>query len=184
MAATYSRRLLMRRVSLPAVFILALFVSAAARCQDGVSALPPYLNPNLPVQTRVDDLVSRMTLEEKVSQMQNDAAAIPRLQVPAYNWWNEGLHGVARSGYATVFPQAVGLAATWDTDLIHRVATTISTEARAKYNQAIAEGNRSIYYGRRHQTRFQKAFLRSHLLVSQHQHRSRSPLGPRPGDLR
>src|SRR5438067_7889789 len=147
MAATYSRRLLMRRVSLPAVFILALFVSAAARCQDGVSALPPYLNPNLPVQTRVDDLVSRMTLEEKVSQMQNDAAAIPRLQVPAYNWWNEGLHGVARSGYATVFPQAVGLAATWDTDLIHRVATTISTEARAKYNQAIAEGNRSIYYG-------------------------------------
>jgi beta-glucosidase len=111
------------------------------------SASTPYLDPALPTAQRVDDLVSRMTLEEKISQMQNDAPAIPRLHVAAYNWWNEGLHGVARSGYATVFPQAIGLAASWDTDLIHQVADTISTEARAKYNQAQREGNDSIYYG-------------------------------------
>jgi beta-glucosidase len=112
------------------------------------SAAPDtYLNPALPIAQRVDDLVGRMTLEEKISQMQNDAPAIPRLHVPAYNWGNEGLHGVARSGYATVFPQAIGLAATWDTDLIHQVADTISTEARAKYNQAQREGNHSIFYG-------------------------------------
>jgi beta-glucosidase-like glycosyl hydrolase len=77
-----------------------------------------------------------MTLEEKVLQMQSTAPAIPRLGVPAYNWWNEALHGVAQ-GRATVFPQAIGLAATWDTDLMHRVADIISTEARAKYNDAL-----------------------------------------------
>ena len=108
---------------------------------------PDYRNPALPLTQRVDDLVGRMTLAEKVSQMQNNAPAIPRLGVPAYNWWNEGLHGVARSGYATVFPQAIGLAATWDTDLLHRVATTISTEARAKHNEAIRHNIHSIYYG-------------------------------------
>ncbi len=96
---------------------------------------------------RVDDLVGRMTLEEKVSQMQNHSVAIPRLNIPEYDWWNEGLHGIARSGYATVFPQAIGMAATWDTDLLHRVAATISTEARAKYHQAIRENIHSIYYG-------------------------------------
>ncbi len=106
-----------------------------------------YLDPGLPLEQRVNDLVSRMTLEEKVSQMQDVAAAIPRLSVPAYNWWNEGLHGVARSGNATVFPQAIGLAATWDTDLIHRVADVISTEARAKYNDAILHGNTGRYFG-------------------------------------
>jgi len=88
-----------------------------------------------------------MTLAEKVSQMQNDASAIPRLNVPAYNWWSEGLHGIARSGYATVFPQAIGLAATWDVTLIHKVADTISTEARAKNSEALREGIHSIYYG-------------------------------------
>ena len=106
-----------------------------------------YLNPSLSVEQRVDDLVGRMTLEEKISQMQNEAPAIPRLHIAEYDWWNEGLHGVARSGYATVFPQAIGLAATWDTDLVHRVADVISTEARAKYNEAQREGNHSIYYG-------------------------------------
>ncbi len=88
-----------------------------------------------------------MTLEEKVLQMQHTAPAIPRLGVPSYDWWSEALHGVARSGYATVFPQAIGMAATWDTDLIHREAETIATEARAKYNQAQGEGNHSIYFG-------------------------------------
>jgi beta-glucosidase len=106
-----------------------------------------YLDPSVPLAQRVDDLVGRMTLDEKVSQMQNDAPAISRLHVAEYNWWNEGLHGVARSGYATVFPQAIGLAATWDTGLIYRVADTISTEARAKYNQAQREGNHAIFYG-------------------------------------
>jgi beta-glucosidase len=115
--------------------------------QPQESTKPPYLDPNLPIDQRVTDLVSRMTLEEKVSQMQDVAPAIPRLGIPAYNWWNEALHGVARAGNATVFPQAIGLAATWDPDLIHRVAGVISTEARAKYNDALAHGNTSRYFG-------------------------------------
>ncbi|MBV9269288.1 MAG: glycoside hydrolase family 3 protein, partial [Acidobacteriaceae bacterium] len=79
--------------------------------------------------------------------MQNTAPAIPRLGIPAYDWWNEALHGVARAGLATVFPQAIGLAATWDTDLEHRIAATISTEARAKYNDAIAHDIHQRYHG-------------------------------------
>jgi len=106
-----------------------------------------YLDPNKPLVKRVDDLVARMTLEEKIAQMQNDAPAIPRLHVAAYNWWNEGLHGVARSGYATVFPQAIGLAATWDTTLMKRIGDVVSIEARAKYNQALRENNHDIFYG-------------------------------------
>jgi beta-glucosidase len=106
-----------------------------------------YLDPVLPIDQRVDDLVGRMTLAEKVSQMQNQAPSISRLHIAEYDWWSEGLHGIARSGYATVFPQAIGLAATWDTALVHRVADTISTEARAKYNEALRTNNHSIYYG-------------------------------------
>jgi beta-glucosidase len=107
----------------------------------------PTHTPTLETEKRVAALVGQMTLAEKVSQMQNDASAIPRLNVPAYNWWSEGLHGIARSGYATVFPQAIGLAATWDVTLIHKVADTISTEARAKNSEALREGIHSIYYG-------------------------------------
>ncbi len=107
----------------------------------------PFQNPSLPIEQRVNDLVGRMTPGEKISQMTMTAAAIPRLGVPEYTWWNEGLHGVARSGYATVFPQAIGLAATWDTTLMHSVGDTISTEARAKYSDAIAHGNHRIYFG-------------------------------------
>jgi beta-glucosidase len=110
-------------------------------------ATPDYKNPSLPIDKRVDDLVSRMTLEEKVSQMMNGAAAIERLGIPDYEWWNEGLHGVARAGYATVFPQAIGLAATWDTDLMHHVADVISTEARAKYNDFNRKGDHGRYKG-------------------------------------
>jgi beta-glucosidase len=106
-----------------------------------------YLDPALPIEQRVDDLVGRMTLAEKISQMQNHAPQIERLHIAEYDWWSEGLHGIARSGYATVFPQAIGLAATWDTDLIHSVADTISTESRAKYNEAQRSNNHSIYYG-------------------------------------
>jgi beta-glucosidase len=106
-----------------------------------------WQNPDLPAEKRAADLVSRMTLEEKVLQMQNAAPAIERLGIPAYDWWNEALHGVARAGEATVFPQAIGLAATWDTDLMHHIADTISTEARAKYNQAIRDNDHSRYHG-------------------------------------
>jgi beta-glucosidase len=114
---------------------------------SGEAPRPAYLDPAVSLEQRVNDLVSRMTLEEKVSQMQDVAPAIPRLGIPTYNWWNEGLHGVARSGNATVFPQAIGLAATWDTDLVHRVADVISTEARAKFNDAIQHGNTGRYFG-------------------------------------
>src|ERR1700722_17931627 len=100
-------------------------------------ANPPYLDPDLAPEKRAADLVSRMTLDERVLQMQNSAPAIDRLGIPAYDWWNEALHGVARAGEATVFPQAIGLAATFDTNLMHSVADVISTEARAKYNEAI-----------------------------------------------
>jgi beta-glucosidase len=87
---------------------------------QGIDERPASLNPDLFIETRVDDLVSRMTLEEKVSQMVNGAKAIPRLQIPEYNWWNECLHRVARSGNATVFPHAIGRPATWNTDLMLR----------------------------------------------------------------
>jgi beta-glucosidase len=93
----------------------------------------PFRDPRLPMTQRVDDLIARMTLEEKASQLVHTADAIGRLGVPAYNWWNEGLHGVARAGIATVFPQAIGMAATFDEPLIHRIAGVISTEFRAKY---------------------------------------------------
>jgi beta-glucosidase len=106
-----------------------------------------YKNPQAPLEKRVDDLVSRMTLEEKVSQLMNDSPAIDRLGIPAYNWWNESLHGVARAGRATVFPQAIGLAATWDTNVMSRVATAISDEARAKYHEFVRRGKHNIYQG-------------------------------------
>jgi beta-glucosidase len=108
---------------------------------------PAYLNPKLPAQERAHDLVGRMTLDEKASQLEDWATAIPRLGVPDYQTWNEALHGVARAGYATVFPQAIGMAATWDTNMVHGMGDVVSTEARAKYNQAQREGNHRIFYG-------------------------------------
>jgi beta-glucosidase len=107
----------------------------------------PFQDPSLPVAGRVDDLVGRMTLEEKASQMRHAAPAIPRLDIPAYDWWSEGLHGIARSGYATVFPQAIGLAATWDPALLHRVSSMIADEARAKNVDALKHDNHSIFFG-------------------------------------
>ncbi|HYW39158.1 MAG TPA: glycoside hydrolase family 3 C-terminal domain-containing protein [Terriglobales bacterium] len=99
------------------------------------------------MEQRVDDLIGRMTLEEKVAQMRDHAIAIPRLGVPKYDWWNEGLHGVAFSGYATNFPQVIGMAATWDADLVHKMAETISTEARAKYNEAMSHDQHEAFFG-------------------------------------
>ena len=114
------------------------------RAQIGV---PPYKDPSLSVEKRVDDLVSRMTLEEKVSQMMNAAPAIERLGIPEYEWWNEALHGVARAGYATVFPQAIGLAATWDATLMRQTADVISTEARAKHHEFLRHNQHARYQG-------------------------------------
>lgn len=96
----------------------------------------PYQDKNQPIEVRVKDLIGRLTLEEKIHQLNYKSPAVDRLNVPAYNWWNEALHGVGRSGVATVFPQAVGLGATFDNELIHRVASAISDEARAMYNAA------------------------------------------------
>jgi len=112
-----------------------------------VQPTPLYKDARAPIDMRVDDLISRMTLEEKISQLTSDSVAIDHLGVPAYNWWNEALHGVGRAGRATVFPQAIGIAATWDTNLMSQVATTISDEARAKYNDDTRRGKRNIYQG-------------------------------------
>ena len=107
----------------------------------------PFLDTKLSIEKRVDDLVGRMTLEEKIGQMMNAAPAIDRLGIPEYNWWNECLHGVARAGLATVFPQAIGLGATWDEDLMLKVSTAISDEARAKYHDFVRKDKRYIYQG-------------------------------------
>ena len=129
-----------RQSALAALLGLATAVSAGAQT-------PLYLNDSNPVPRRVDDLVSRMTLAEKVSQMKDVAPAIERLNVPAYNWWNEALHGVARAGLATVFPQAIGIAATWNDSLVFRMATVISDEARAKYHEYLRHDSHARYQG-------------------------------------
>jgi len=128
------------------IFIASVVVIHSLSAQ-GPGAKPLYLDYTQPVDKRVDDLISRMTVEEKVSQMINGAKAIPRLQIPEYDWWNECLHGVARAGTATVFPQAIGLSASWDTDMMRSVADVISTEARAKNNEFLRLGEREIYKG-------------------------------------
>jgi beta-glucosidase len=112
-----------------------------------VAQQPDYQNTQLSPEARAHDLVSKMTLDEKASQLEDWAPAIPRLGIPDYQTWNESLHGVARAGYATVFPQAIGMAATWDPKMVHAMGDVISTEARAKYNQAQKEGNHRIFYG-------------------------------------
>jgi beta-glucosidase len=106
-----------------------------------------YRDPRAPLDKRVDDLVGRMTLEEKAAQMQNAAPAVPRLGIPPYDYWNEALHGVARAGEATVFPQAIGMAATWDEELLESEGRVVATEGRARYNQAQRERNYDRYFG-------------------------------------
>ncbi|WP_070000391.1 glycoside hydrolase family 3 C-terminal domain-containing protein [Cellulosilyticum sp. I15G10I2] len=108
---------------------------------------PSYLDVNLTPEERAKDLVSRMTLEEKASQLKYDAPAVKRLGVPYYNWWNEALHGVARAGTATVFPQAIGLAAMFDDAFLGQIADIIATEGRAKYNEQTKNEDRDIYKG-------------------------------------
>lgn len=109
--------------------------------------VPGYKNKKLSFRQRAEDLVSRMTLEEKVTQMLHSAPAIPRLSIPAYNWWSEALHGVARAGTATMFPQAIAMAATFDEDLIYKIADIISTEGRAKFHEFQRKGDHDIYKG-------------------------------------
>jgi len=107
----------------------------------------PFRNPELSVTERAKDIVSRLTLAEKAGQMLHEAPAVPRLGIPAYNWWNEGLHGVARAGIATVFPQAIGLAAMWNARRLHEVAVAISDEARAKHHEFARHDDRGYYKG-------------------------------------
>src|SRR5882672_2001483 len=141
----------MRKRSAHVVVILELvilFIALATGAQTAQPSNPPlYLDPSQPIDVRVNDLVSRMTLEEKASQLVNQSRAISRLQVPEYDWWSEALHGVARAGTATVFPEPIGLAATFDDSLIHEMAVVVGTEARAKHDQAVKAGRRDIYEG-------------------------------------
>ncbi len=106
-----------------------------------------FKNPNLTTEQRVDDLVSRMSIDEKISQLMDSSPAIERLGVPEYNWWNESLHGVARAGYATVFPQSISIASSWDRQLIFDVANVISDEARAKHHEYLRRGQHGMYQG-------------------------------------
>ncbi|HET6205264.1 MAG TPA: glycoside hydrolase family 3 C-terminal domain-containing protein [Terracidiphilus sp.] len=131
----------LRRFFMFWAMILSLSASLASAQQA------PYLDTHLSARERAHDLVGRMTLEEKAAQLEDWATAIPRLGIPDYQTWNESLHGVARAGYATVFPQAIGMAATWDRAIVESMGDVISDEARAKYNQAQREGNHRIFYG-------------------------------------
>ncbi|GGY86601.1 glucan 1,4-alpha-glucosidase [Cellvibrio zantedeschiae] len=127
--------------------VCSLFGIQAIACETQPNQPAIYKNPDCSFEARADDLLARMTLEEKISQMMNAAPAIPRLQIPAYEWWNEALHGVARAGAATVFPQAIGLAASFDTHLMGDVASVISDEARAKHHDFISRDSRLRYQG-------------------------------------
>ena len=127
-----------RAITVVCVFLFALTIYA----QKAV-----YFDYKLPLEKRVDNLVSQMTLEEKAGQLLYNAPAIPRLGIPAYTWWNEALHGVARAGYATVFPQSITIANSWDERLMLDVANAISDEARAKYHEFLRRGDRDIYHG-------------------------------------
>lgn len=137
---------IVRRITLAGWLFVGLPFGLPGYGQQPASKLP-FQDVSLPMEQRVHDLVSRMTLEEKAQQLVNTAPAISRLGVPAYDYWSEGLHGVARSGYATLFPQAIGMAATFDEPLLGRIGEVVSTEARAKYNEAVRQNIHSIYYG-------------------------------------
>ena len=130
------------------LFFILVFAAAAwaQTASPAASSQPAYLNPNLPAKVRAQDLVRRMTLEEKVSQMSNEARAIPRLQVPAYEWWSEALHGVAVNG-TTEFPEPIGLGATWDAPIIHAMARDIGIEGRVNFAQSQKNGNSTIFHG-------------------------------------
>ncbi|CAD0001408.1 glycoside hydrolase family 3 C-terminal domain-containing protein [Flavobacterium chungangense] len=124
------------------VFVLS-FLAVNTFAQENFA----FKNPNLPTDQRVNDLVSRMSIDEKISQLMDSSPEIERLGVPEYNWWNESLHGVARAGYATVFPQSISIASSWDRQLIFDVANAISDEARAKHHEYLRRGQHGMYQG-------------------------------------
>ncbi|MDX9747606.1 MAG: glycoside hydrolase family 3 C-terminal domain-containing protein [Paludibacter sp.] len=123
------------------------FLLFATMMQAQQNATLPFRNQGQEVEHRISDLISRMTVDEKINQLKYNAPAIERLGIPAYNWWNEGLHGVARFGRATVFPQPIAMAATFDADLIKRIGEAVSLEARAKHDEAVKIGNITQYGG-------------------------------------
>jgi beta-glucosidase len=127
----------------PCLLLITVLLVGAAAAQE----TPVFRDPSAPLEARIKDLIGRMTLQEKIDQLSSTATAIPRLDVPAYDWWNEALHGVARAGRATVFPQAIGMAATFDPALLQRVASAIADEARAKHNASVKAGIRERYRG-------------------------------------
>lgn len=110
------------------------------------SEKPIYLDTSSSIKERAQDLVARLTLEEKVGLMSHSAKGVPRLNIPSYNYWSEALHGIARNGRATVFPQAIGMAATWDRQLIQQVASAIGDEGRAKYHAALRRNGYTDQY--------------------------------------
>ncbi len=132
-----------KRRLIPGCLLLPLLAAGPVLAKEN----PAYLDPAKPIEARVADLVDRMTVAEKIDQLSSTAPAVERLGVPAYDYWNESLHGVARAGRATIFPQAIGMAATFDPDLVARVATVISDEARAKHNASVRAGFRQRYRG-------------------------------------
>ncbi|HSK13111.1 MAG TPA: glycoside hydrolase family 3 N-terminal domain-containing protein, partial [Phnomibacter sp.] len=131
------------------VFVIAVLlgITTLCACDAGRPDQPAFRNTSLPVQVRVSDLLARLTTEEKISMLGYRSPAVPRLVIPAYNWWNEALHGVARAGAATVFPQAIAMASSFNDSLMKAVADAIATEARAKYNMAAARGQHIQYMG-------------------------------------
>jgi beta-glucosidase len=155
-ATNRNRHALRKPWMLPGLLLLSVLmlsagcgVAADAPATGAADGKPLWLNPDKPVEERVKDLMSRMTPAERAGQICENAVAIPRIGVPAYNYWNECLHGVARAGVATVFPQAIGMAATWDTPLVHQEADVIATEARAKHREYTAShnGNSAQFFG-------------------------------------
>jgi len=136
----------MKKSTLPSCLIILFLSCSVVSAQQKVYSFP-FQDPSLNEEQRVNDLVSRMTLKEKADQLLYTAPAIPRLGIPAYNWWNEALHGVARAGYATVFPQSITIANSWDEQLMFNVAGAISDEARAKYHEFQRRGKTGIYQG-------------------------------------
>src|SRR3954465_1268626 len=125
-------------------FLLSCFIVTNLHAQNSTAV---FSNSKQPMEARVNDLLHQLTLQEKISLLGYRSKEVERLGIPAYNWWNEALHGVARAGVATVFPQAIGMAATFNDDLLLQAATVISTEARAKYNLSLAQGRHLQYMG-------------------------------------
>ena len=128
-------------------FLILFLITLSFSAQEESGTDYPFRDTSLSIDKRVEDLIDRLSLEEKAMQMVHNSPGIDRLGIPEYNWWNEALHGVGRSGVATVFPQAIGLGATFDEELIHEVATVISDEARATHNTAVKNGYRRQYSG-------------------------------------